>query len=476
MNKYGVHFIPVHNRDDDYLFIEQFEPRIIKIVNPSPGHIQRIKSDLSTDAFLNTVFILRDHLLSEQKEEMARNPRALALEHTERLNELRTHVGLKDHPNTYVEGINEPNLDAGQRPDPQGDGYQSWLDKSKVLCSHVDIYTTTLAQHSAVIDQKIMAYLFSVGWPFNLYDGEPPYWGFFERSLDALEEYPHWIGLHEYWPQEGPSWNAGWFAYRWKAMPRDIPVAITECGLDEYVKDANVSDPSDRGWKNFMFAEKYTKQQHKYYRENLKDKRFEGQTPFTSDSADTWQSYDMLETYPHVYTMNWDITDINGPPVPPDPPLSEALIWPAIGITTQRFGEQYEQYMEQYGIAGHNGLDIANSAGTNLVAIADGIVQYSDWDDGGYGWYIRIWHQLLKMHSFYAHMKEQSPLAVHHRVTQGEIVGRMGNTGNSTGPHLHFELRAGSRYNYKDLSFGHTKGRFNPEIAYHILTSGSGEE
>lgn len=474
MNKYGIHLIPIHNREEDYRFIAEFQPRIIKIVNPSKGHIDRIKSDLGS-AFYDTVFIMRDHLLSEQKEEMARNPRALAVEHTERLAELVKKVGLGNHEQTFVEGINEPSLDAGPRPPINSPAYQTWYGRSKVLCSHSDIYTETLARQSAPIGQRIMGYLFSVGWPFNLDEDEPPFWGFFERSLDALEEFPHWIGLHEYWPQEGPSWNAGWFAYRWKHMPRDIPVAITECGLDEYVKDSNVSEPADRGWKNFLTSETYTLQQYEYYRENLKDPRFEGQTPFTSDSADDWQSYEMMETYHHVFVLNWEVEDINdGPTVPEPPPYDVALLWPTIGITTQRFGENYQRYMERFGTAGHNGMDFASAEGTEIQAVADGEVMWSDWDDA-YGWYVRIWHEEFRFHSFYAHLQGRLPsIEAGTMVKQGDHIANMSSSGNSTGPHLHYELRAGEKYDYNSVSYGHTKGRFNPEVAYHLLNDKGG--
>ena len=467
MNKYGIHLIPIHNRNEDYEFIAEFQPRIIKIVNPSVGHIDRIRASLDYNVFENTIFVLRDHLLSEQKEEMARNPRALALEHVERLSDLRHAVGLYQHENTFVEGINEPNLDAGERPALESPAYDTWYQRTRVLSSHSDIYTATLARHSSIIEQRIMAYLFSVGWPANLSEGELPYWGWFENSLDAVEENAlHWIGLHEYWSQLGPSYNAGWWAYRWKHMPRNIPVAITECGLDEHVINPDISEPADRGWKNFLSANTYTEQNHEYYTENAKDPRFMGQTNFTSDGGG-WESYDMLETYPYVLNMNWEVGDINGPPTLPEPEME--LIWPTLGVVTQRFGENYESYKARFGTAGHNGIDLASAEGTNVVAVADGMMMYSAWDDS-YGWYVRLYHEQLGLHSFYAHMGNPlDGLSVGDTVKQGDLVGKMSSTGNSTGPHLHFELRAGNSYSYKDITAGHTKGRFNPETAYYLL-------
>jgi murein DD-endopeptidase MepM/ murein hydrolase activator NlpD len=68
-----------------------------------------------------------------------------------------------------------------------------------------------------------------------------------------------------------------------------------------------------------------------------------------------------------------------------------------------------------------------------------GIVAFSGFDSD-YGFYVRIDHPHLDCYSFYAHLKEQG-LAAGTVVQAGDKIGLVGNTGNSTGAHLHFEIR-----------------------------------
>ena len=89
----------------------------------------------------------------------------------------------------------------------------------------------------------------------------------------------------------------------------------------------------------------------------------------------------------------------------------------------------------------HMALDFGEREGTAIFAIAQGTVtdKGNDYYSGNYlginhpdGW-----------HSVYRHLVEPSPLGPGSQVVQGEVIGRVGNTGVSTGPHLHFEIRCG---------------------------------
>jgi murein DD-endopeptidase MepM/ murein hydrolase activator NlpD len=91
----------------------------------------------------------------------------------------------------------------------------------------------------------------------------------------------------------------------------------------------------------------------------------------------------------------------------------------------------------------HDAADIANSIGTHLYAVADGVVFKKGYEAGGYGNYIFIKHTLpsgQRVYALYGHMNSQSPLNVGDLVTKGTLVGYMGSTGFSTGPHVHFAL------------------------------------
>eukprot|EP00850_Spirogloea_muscicola_P014706 SM000107S14072 [mRNA] locus=s107:458584:462362:+ [translate_table: standard] len=90
----------------------------------------------------------------------------------------------------------------------------------------------------------------------------------------------------------------------------------------------------------------------------------------------------------------------------------------------------------------HNGIDIAVEEGTPVTAASSGLVTYSDWK-GGYGKTVCIDHG-NGLSTLYAHC---SDLAVRpgQFVRKGQAVARSGNTGHSTGPHLHFEIHRGGK-------------------------------
>lgn len=114
---------------------------------------------------------------------------------------------------------------------------------------------------------------------------------------------------------------------------------------------------------------------------------------------------------------------------------------------TQRFGENPQFYESTNG---HNGIDYGVPEGTPVMAAADGVVSRAELDtataaipDVGYGYHIRVKHSDGSM-TIYAHLVEDGILvSTGQNVKMGEIIGHSGNTGRSTGPHLHFELRTG---------------------------------
>jgi LysM repeat protein len=95
------------------------------------------------------------------------------------------------------------------------------------------------------------------------------------------------------------------------------------------------------------------------------------------------------------------------------------------------------------GIHGYNAVDLAGSAGTAIRAAAAGevIVSKSSGWNGGYGQYIVVRHS-NGTQTLYAHLSRNN-VGVGAYVAQGEVIGGMGNTGRSTGNHLHFEVRGG---------------------------------
>jgi len=108
---------------------------------------------------------------------------------------------------------------------------------------------------------------------------------------------------------------------------------------------------------------------------------------------------------------------------------SGAFAWPMSGTISQRFWE------------GHRAIDIAAPKGTTIVAADAGYVVAAQWADGGYGRMVIIDHG-NGYRTLYAHM-DAFYVAVGENVSKGQAIGKCGSTGNSTGPHLHFEIMQG---------------------------------
>jgi murein DD-endopeptidase MepM/ murein hydrolase activator NlpD len=89
--------------------------------------------------------------------------------------------------------------------------------------------------------------------------------------------------------------------------------------------------------------------------------------------------------------------------------------------------------------AAHRGVDFAAPVGTPIFAAGDGVIERAGWF-GAFGNYIRVGHA-RGYDTAYAHMSRIAPgIRVGSRVRQGQVIGFVGSTGRSTGPHLHFEV------------------------------------
>jgi len=106
-----------------------------------------------------------------------------------------------------------------------------------------------------------------------------------------------------------------------------------------------------------------------------------------------------------------------------------------------RFGDGFG--MRRHPVSGqrkhHNGVDLAASTGTPVFAPADGVVVYSGYHSGGYGNLVVLSHG-YGFTSAYGHLSKMD-VKVGEAVFRGQRIGGIGNTGTSTGPHLHYEVR-----------------------------------
>ena len=117
-------------------------------------------------------------------------------------------------------------------------------------------------------------------------------------------------------------------------------------------------------------------------------------------------------------------------PVPEGARGTGAFQWPVSGMITQ--GYWY----------GHRAIDIGAPTGSAVLVTDGGFVSFAGWTDVGYGYLVVVDHA-NGFATYYAHLSNIY-VAVGQGVRRGQVIAAVGNTGNSTGPHLHFEIR---RYN-----------------------------
>ena len=115
-------------------------------------------------------------------------------------------------------------------------------------------------------------------------------------------------------------------------------------------------------------------------------------------------------------------------------------LWP-VRCSEHKINSEFgDPRVRQGGLAKkHAGVDIKAPHGADVLAAAPGVVIQVGWDRDGYGNFIRITHDRI-FETLYAHL---SKVLVREgkRVRRGAVIGKVGQTGNATGPHLHYEVR-----------------------------------
>jgi murein DD-endopeptidase MepM/ murein hydrolase activator NlpD len=155
------------------------------------------------------------------------------------------------------------------------------------------------------------------------------------------------------------------------------------------------------------------------------------EAPLVPTMSDTLEEYSYLRTTNLARRQRNIFTNSNVNNLP--------SIWPING----RLGDGFGQRMDPFSGEGamHTGIDIAAPRGTPVKAAADGIVTYASWN-AGYGRCVVIEHG-NNYQTWYGHLS-QIDVIEGQEIRQGEILGAVGNSGRSTGSHLHYEVRIGS--------------------------------
>jgi hypothetical protein len=449
-SKLGLHWLRYHSDNQDFAHIEAMQYRSVKPFEwmwNNPGFCADLLAALPASSYI----LARDHPKSEEKDAMWADPEGTGNRHADDwADKVQRSIYTLPTDRTFFLGINEPDATAGDR-------------------SAIDRYTVAFLDRLAQHGLRGGAFNFSTGHPRTV-DGTantPPDYTVFEASHQAIVRGNHIPVCHIYGTAAQPCVPGHYD--RLAACPwRDVEWVIGEYGIDEHVVGGGAhhgyivpfkDNPAQYcPWldEGIMGVESTGAHIHSYQ-------------IFTYDFSKPWGTFDVrvvrrdLEVYPWLHTSSTPPDSI--PPQPEPTPPASKVVWPlpAALAVTGRFGERYAGQLYP-----HQGLDIAAPHGSDILAIADGQVAWNAWDDK-YGNYLRIYHPHLRLHSFYAHMAEPSPLAQYATVKAGQLVGHVGSTGNSTGAHLHLECRTGDDTGYKDLTHGYGNGRCCPEAALWLL-------
>lgn len=253
------------------------------------------------------------------------------------------------------------------------------------------------------------------------------------RDVDTAMNSGDYWGLHEYWGMAGPRAWWPWTCGRHMMMPFSHNILIDECGFDKYT-DGPEPDIRKRGWAANLNKEQYVDQVVEYHR-LITDPRVKGTALFLMDyDNNEWLSFD---SYPVAEELRARRDECAEPYM--DARLPHRLRFPLGSCVmdgdkprvTQTFAEHPEPA---------KGLDISCYTGSAVLAADDGVVDKAlDLGTASYGKYVEVVHPWG--FTLYAHLSHIT-VTKGQRVPAGGVLGASGNTGNSTGPHLHFEVKS----------------------------------
>jgi len=292
-------------------------------------------------------------------------------------------------------------------------------------------YTFNLLGEAHAKGLNCCIFNFSVGWPWTVLDGDN-WWPTFRPAVDTMNA-GDYIGLHEYWPKDGPLPLSAypWLTGRHRLCPYQKPILISECGCDQ----ATVESGSNRGWRFFMSPEQYVEQLRQYH--SALDPRVKGTAIFLLDYENpVWDSFDLryLEGAGVLTTNGWVRPNPYAVPVKIGLPLGQPI------TATQDFGPSSISYLP---LKGHPGIDFSAVVGRSVLAVANGKVTKVAKLTDSYGYHVYINHGWGQ--SLYAHLSEIK-VVEQQDVTAGSTIALSGNTGRSLAPHLHFGLRIYGRF------------------------------
>lgn len=262
------------------------------------------------------------------------------------------------------------------------------------------------------------------------------------------------------------AWGVEEFANRLKDTNGNIPLTLQSYnygpGFINYVKNHGGSMTQDlvnafadeqarkQGWSSYG-DKNYVQHVLRYYKGSGTNV---GNIFGTTQSGETQQEkpsiFNMINdfgnmvnnTFDRLYGFNNAMTNAVSGAVPnsvdtTSSNISDNWFTKTIGATkSSDFGPRVVN--GQSGV--HKGIDYAAKQGTAIKSPVEGKVIQNSFDDGGYGNYLVI-QDKNKYHHYFGHMVSPSPLSVGTNVKVGDVIGYVGSTGRSTGPHVHYEVK-----------------------------------
>lgn len=314
--------------------------------------------------------------------------------------------------------------------------------------NEVAVHTSSEMAAYAERERERTEILHSAGWLSvvgNFSTGAPELelWPAFYRALENAFA----LGLHEYsptLPRFAPDdlWHQLRHRQVYHRLPLHLwrPLIITECGVD---------DGKGGGWKKHGSVEQYLDYLAWWDSELAESARLGvpigGAAAFCMGrvDADPWGSFDISGGMADVLAAHL----VANPPTPWQPkPIKEEPT-----VTTYRIGPIFERWggypvtggfgvkTPPYPATGHLGVDYGCPVGTPVLAAFDGVVDLCD-AHASKGDRINIVNPPQLLEAVYYHLREVPPFRPGDTVKAGQVIGYTGNTGQSTGPHLHFGL------------------------------------
>lgn len=375
------------------------KPAVVKLVDPSLETYRRVRAEVGAECLI----VVRWYHAQQPLDNPARNAADWFNAHRAWMEQIPT------TERCCFEGWNE----IGDAQAPQYAAFE--LARLQLL-------------HS--IGRRACVGNWSVGCP------DLPVWMAYDQMLRGMHS-TDVVGLHEYWSDRADLENV-WHVRRFTlpvvaAHLQGKQIVVTECGRD-YTPDTGKGKP---GWMLTCSADEYLGDLRRLGELYDGCPNVIGATVFQTGSADPqWGPFNVWSVWPRV------VSEYGGavtPPIEPPPPPEE----PTMRLYMPIRDADIVRITQRFNPPAHYGIDYSCVVGTPIYAACDGVAYPGDQGDYGFGRYIRI----ETGDGYYVYTAHLSVWRVGSgdAVKAGDLIGLSGNTGNSTGPHLHFEVRKGSR-------------------------------